>query len=104
MVKKTLKRVVRKTKLTPAQVTRDAALRRMIAAEFPPLDRPTIPRSLSASLKKAMKRSPKTSYQLAKEAGLSQIMVSRFLSGKRDIRLGTADRLAHALGLKLVVG
>ncbi len=76
----------------------------MIAAEFPPLDRPTIPRSLSASLKKAMKRSPKTSYQLAKEAGLSQIMVSRFLSGKRDIRLGTADRLAHALGLKLVVG
>jgi transcriptional regulator with XRE-family HTH domain len=49
-----------------------------------------------------MKRSPKTSYQLAKEAGVSQIMVSRFLSGKRDIRLATADRLAQVLGLKLV--
>ena len=49
-----------------------------------------------------MKRSTKTSYQLAKEAGVSQIMVSRFLSGKRDIRLATADRLAHVLGLKLV--
>ena len=62
------------------------------------------PRSLSACLKKAMKQSPKTSYQLAKEAGVSQIMVSRFLSGKRDIRLATADRLAHVLGLKLVAG
>ena len=40
--------------------------------------------------------------RVAKEAGVSQIMVSRFLSGKRDIRLATADRLAHVLGLKLV--
>jgi len=39
-----------------------------------------------------MKHSHKTSYQLAKEAGVSPIMVSRFLSGKRDIRLATADR------------
>jgi len=31
-------------------------------------------------------------------------MPSRFSSGKRDIRLATADRLAHALGLKLVAG
>ena len=79
MVKKILKRVVRKTKLTPAQVTRDAALRRLITAEFPPLERPAIPRSMSASLKKAMKRSPKTSYQLAKEAELSQILRCRWL-------------------------
>ena len=77
----------------------DAAL---IQAEFPPLARRPIPRSLSASLKKAMKRSAKSSYQLAKEAGVSPIMLSRFLSGKRDIRLATADRLAHVLGLKLM--
>jgi DNA-binding phage protein len=103
MAKKVWKRVFREEKLTPEQVKRDQKLRRLIQAEFPPLTRPAIPRSLSAALKKAMKKSPKTSYQLAKEAGVSQIMVSRFLSGKRDIRLATADRLAHALGLKLVV-
>lgn len=100
--KKTWKRVFRTGKLTPAEVARDRKLRRLIEAEFPPSPRPVLPRSLSASLKKAMTQSPKTSYQLAKEAGVSQIMVSRFLSGKRDIRLATADRLAHVLGLKLV--
>ena len=102
MAKKVWKRVFREGKLTPAQVARDQKLRRLIEAEFPPSPRPALPRSLSAALKKAMKHSSKTSYQLAKEAGVSQIMVSRFLSGKRDIRLATADRLAHVLGLKLV--
>ena len=104
MAKKVWKRVFRKEKLTPEQAARDQKLRNLIEAEFPPLARPAIPHSLSACLKKAMKRSPKTSYQLAKEAGVSQIIVSRFLSGERDIRLATADRLAHALGLELVAG
>ncbi len=102
MAKKVWKRVFRAGKLTPAEVARDQKLRRLIQAEFPPLPRRPIPRSLSASLKKAMKHSHKTSYQLAKEAGVSPIMVSRFLSGKRDIRLATADWLAYVLGLKLV--
>ena len=102
MAKRVWKRVFRKEKLTPAEVARDRKLRSLIEAEFPPLARPVLPCPLSASLKKAMKHSAKTSYQLAKEAGVSQIMVSRFLSGKRDIRLATADRLAHVLGLKLV--
>jgi transcriptional regulator with XRE-family HTH domain len=102
MRKKTGKRVFRVGKLTPAQVARDRKLRALIQEEFPPLARRPIPRSLSASLKKAMKHSPKTSDQLAKEADVSPIMLSRFLSGKRDIRLATADRLAHVLGLKLM--
>lgn len=102
MAKKVWKRVFREGKLTPAEVARDQKIRRLIEAEFPPLPHPPLPRSLSASLKKAMKQSPKTSYQLAKEAGVFQIMVSRFLSGKRDICLATADRLAQVLGLKLV--
>ena len=104
MAGKVLKRVYRAGKLTPAQVARDRKLRRLIEAEFPPLVRPPLPRSLSTSLRKAMKQSQKSSYQLAKEAGLSPILVSRFLSAKRDIRLATADRLAHVLGLKLVAG
>jgi transcriptional regulator with XRE-family HTH domain len=102
MAKKVWKRVFRVGKLRPAQVARDRKLRRLIETEFPPLARRPIRRSLSASLKKAMKHSSKTSYQLAKEAGVSPIVVSRFLSGKRDIRLTTADRLAHVLGLKLM--
>jgi hypothetical protein len=32
---------------------------------------------------------------------VSQIVVSRFLSGERDIRMETADRLAEVLDLKL---
>src|SRR5947209_7188302 len=102
MAKEVWKRVFRKGKLPPEQVARDRKLRGLIEAEFPPLVRPPMPRSLSASLKKAMKHSPKTSDQLAKEAGVSPIMISGFLSGKRDLRLATADRLAHVLGLKLV--
>jgi len=102
MAKKVWKRVYCEGKLTPEQAARDRKLRQLIQAEFPPLARPAIPRSLSAALKKAMKRSPKSSYQLAKEAGVSPILVSRFVSGKRDIRLATADRLAQVLGLELV--
>jgi len=104
MVKKFWKRVVRKGKLSPEKAARDRKLRRLVQAEFPPRSRPPLPRSLSSSLKRAMKQSSKTSYQLAKDAGVSQIMVSRFMSGKRDIRLVTADKLANVLGLKLVVG
>jgi hypothetical protein len=29
-------------------------------------------------------------------------MVARFVSGERDLRLGTVDRIAAALGLRLV--
>jgi hypothetical protein len=102
VAKKAENRAFRGAPLTPEQVVLDSKRRRLIEKEFPPLRRSAIPRSLSAALKKAMKKSPKTSYQIAKDAGVSQIMVSRFLSGKRDIRLATADRLAHVLGLKLV--
>lgn len=40
-------------------------------------------------------------YPIAQEAGVSQIVLSRFLSGERDIRMGAADKLAEALNLKL---
>ena len=52
MAKKVWKRVFRSGKLMPGQIERDRKLRRLIQAEFPPLPRPLIPRSLSASLKK----------------------------------------------------
>ncbi len=43
-----------------------------------------------------------TAYGAARLAGVDPGVVSRFLTGERDIRLGTADRLASAMGLRLV--
>jgi transcriptional regulator with XRE-family HTH domain len=40
-------------------------------------------------------------HQIARDAGVSQIVVSQFPSGERDIRVATADKMAEALGLKL---
>jgi len=48
-----------------------------------------------------MKDSPKTSYQLAKEAGASPIMGARFCSGKPDMHFVMVDGLALAPGSKL---
>jgi len=104
MAKRIWKRVIRTTKLTPAQAARDEKLRRRIEAEFPPLIRTPLSTSLTSALKKALKQCRKSRYQIAKESGISPILLSRFLSGQRDIRLATADRLASVLGLKLKAG
>jgi DNA-binding phage protein len=56
---------------------------------------------LSQALKDALRASDKTMYQIAQDAGVSQIVISRFLSGERDIRMATADKIAEALRLKI---
>jgi transcriptional regulator with XRE-family HTH domain len=43
-----------------------------------------------------------TPYAVAKLADIDPGMVARFVSGERDLRLGTVDRIAAALGLRLV--
>lgn len=43
-----------------------------------------------------------TAYGAAKLAGVDPAVISRFLSGERDIRMGTADKLGGALVLRLV--
>jgi transcriptional regulator with XRE-family HTH domain len=43
----------------------------------------------------------KSVFAVAKEAHVSQPILSRFLSGKRGITLQTAERLCHTLGLEL---
>ena len=66
---------------------------------------PTKPRllySLSGQLRDVIGSRGLTPYAVAKEAGIDPGMVSRFVSGERDLRLGTVDRIAHALGLRLV--
>jgi transcriptional regulator with XRE-family HTH domain len=42
-----------------------------------------------------------TVYRVAKEAGITPAMLSRFLKDGLDLRLSTAAKLAAALGLEL---
>ena len=58
---------------------------------------------LPEALRKAIVDSGKTSYELREETGVNHGVILRFLSGERDIRLGTAEKLAAALGLSLQI-
>lgn len=98
---KKIERVFRDRRLTPDEVSRDAEVRRQVQAEFPPASTGRVSGRLSHALQEALRSSDKSMYQIAQEAGVSQIVLSRFLSGERDIRMATADKLAEALGLKL---
>ncbi|MGO8753087.1 MAG: helix-turn-helix domain-containing protein [Thermoguttaceae bacterium] len=103
---KKLERVVRTRKLTAEEIARDREIREKVEKEFPPAPfRPdSRPHPLSEALKRAIRQSDKSVYQIAKEADVSPIVISRFLSGERDIRLATADRLAETLGLAVPTG
>ena len=61
------------------------------------MKRETIPQALRT----AIRQSGKTVYQIAKNSGVAHPVILRFLSGKRDIRLATAEKLAQSLGLEL---
>jgi hypothetical protein len=57
--------------------------------------------SISKALKDEIIRSKKTRYAIAVGAGVDHAVLRRFLSGERDIKLHTAERLAGYLGLEL---
>ena len=100
MERKKFTRKSRTEPVSPREFARDEELRQKIQAEFPPAEAASVEAGgLSEVLKQAIQSSSKSVYQICKDAGVSQIVVSRFLSGQRDIRLATADRLAKALGL-----
>ncbi len=102
MSSKKLTRMIRSGKLSAGKVARDREIRRRIGEEFPPAPKQPIPDSASEALKRAIQASDLTVYEIAKRAKVSQIIISRFLSGERDIRMATGDKLAQVLGLKLV--
>ncbi len=58
-------------------------------------------RYMADEIKKAFKRSGMTIYRLAKNSGVSQPVVSRFVNDRRGITLTTASKLATALGREL---
>ena len=57
---------------------------------------------LEKQLLAAIKRSGISMYRLAKNSGVSEPVLSRFISGQRDITLTTASKITEALGLVLM--
>ena len=106
MDERKFERVIRTRRLTPEEVQRDEEIRAKVEQEFPPL-RPCLlagAHGVSDALRSAIRESGKSIADIAKEADVSPIVISRFLSGERDIRMRTADKLAETLGLVLRAG
>lgn len=57
---------------------------------------------ISTGLRLAIENSGKTGHEIAKEAGVAQPIVSRFLSGERGLGIASTDKLADYFGLELV--
>jgi transcriptional regulator with XRE-family HTH domain len=57
--------------------------------------------TLTDVLRAAIERSDLTRYRIAKETGIPEGNLGRFLRGDMSIRLDKADRLAAYLGLRL---
>jgi hypothetical protein len=102
MAKKTVKHLYRTRRLSGPEAARYRELRRKIREEFPPLEpKPDTP-ILSEPLREAIIHSGKSVGRIAKDAKVSAVVLQQFLDGERDLRLATAERLAHVLKLKLV--
>ena len=58
--------------------------------------------SLAATLRDTIRRSGLSVYQIAKESGVDQSTLNKFLNGARDnLRLDVADRLFKFFGLQV---
>lgn len=57
--------------------------------------------TLAEQLKAAVLASGMTPYRIAKSAGITSPVLTRFMNGKRDLRLETAGLIAEVLGLTL---
>jgi transcriptional regulator with XRE-family HTH domain len=58
--------------------------------------------SVSDRLRAAILAAPVTRYRIARETGVSESILSRFISGERGLDLTSVDRLAAYLGLDLM--
>lgn len=94
-----IERVFRDRPLTPDEVAKDEQIRHAVKAEFPLTASGA--NSVSKTLRNATRQSSQSADEIAEKAKVSPIVVSRFLSGERDIHLETADRLADVSGVKL---
>jgi transcriptional regulator with XRE-family HTH domain len=58
--------------------------------------------TLSYQLRDVIDRRGLSAHAVGKAAGVDPAVVARFVSCERDVRLATADKIAAALGLRLV--
>ena len=59
--------------------------------------------SFSDQIRQAIRDSELTRYRIAKETGVSESALSRFVNGERSLNLSTIDLLADLLGLEVSV-
>ena len=100
---KKLQRLFRNRSLTSAEIAADRELREKVEQEFPPKRTPIVIENdtLSELLRRSIRDSGQTAEEISKRAGVSPIVIARFMSGERDIHMATADRLARSLGLEV---
>jgi hypothetical protein len=100
---KKLQRVFRDRHLTPDEVAADQELRGKLEREYPPKNATIAAQdnSLSELLRRSIHESGQSLEAIASGAGVSPVVIARFVSGERDIHMATADRLARSLGLEL---
>ena len=58
-------------------------------------------KSISKTLINAIEKSKETKYAIAINSGVDHAIIRRFISGERDIKLATAEKLASYLNLEL---
>ena len=60
-------------------------------------------RASTRALQDAIRRSGLTQREVARKAGIDSSQVSRFMSGSRNMTLGTAEKVAEAVGVEIRV-
>jgi ribosome-binding protein aMBF1 (putative translation factor) len=100
---KKLQRVFRNRSPTPDEIAANREVRDKVEREFPPkrATQAVETDSLSELLRRSIRESDQSVEDIAKRAGVSPVVVTRFVSGERDIHMATADRLARSLGLEV---
>ena len=70
------------------------------------MKKPKRPKGIVDDLRRAIAQAEKrgkTRYQIAQDTGLSQAMLSRFMAGENVPKMDTAERIASAIGRRLVL-
>jgi predicted transcriptional regulator len=68
--------------------------------EYPGLLQGDFTMTISERLREAIRKYDSV-YAVARDSGVSQSVLQRFVTGRRDLRLSTADRLARFFRLEL---
>ena len=58
---------------------------------------------MSDQVRKAIQNCGLTRYAIAKQTGITEGGLSRFMAGERDMNLRTLDKLAPVVGVRLVL-